>query len=89
MEKYELDFKKMIVSFYEGGKSVNALAAEYKINKVTLYSWINKYKTLELQSGELITIDELKKMKKRIAMIEEEKERLKKCISIFSEKKGK
>ena len=35
MKKYDIEFKKMIVGFYEDGKPVKELSKEYDINEVT------------------------------------------------------
>lgn len=86
MKRYDVEFKKMIVNFYESGKSVNDLSKEYEIHEVTIYSWIKQYKTITLGSGELTNNDDIAKMKKEMAKLREENEVLKKCISIFSVK---
>lgn len=85
-KRYDVEFKKMIVKFYEDGKSVKELTKEYEISEVTLYSWIKKYKTITSDSGDVTTNDDLAKMKKEMAKLREENEVLKKCISIFSVK---
>lgn len=86
MKKYDIEFKKMIVGFYEDGKPVKELSKEYDINEVTLYSWIKQYKTIKRENGDITTNDDIAKMKKEMARLREENEVLKKCISIFSVK---
>jgi len=86
MKRYDVEFKKMIVGFYEDGKLVKELVKEYELSEVTIYSWIKKYKTVTTENGEVTTNDDLAKMKKEMAKLREENEVLKKCISIFSVK---
>ena len=86
MKRYDVEFKKMIVEFYEGGKPVKDLIIEYGISEPTIYSWIKKYRTITTDNGEVTTNEDIAKMKKEMARLREENEVLKKCISIFSVK---
>ncbi len=86
MKQYDIEFKKMIVSFYAEGKTVINLSKEYEISEQTIYSWIKQYRPVSNDNGTTITNDEVAKMKKEMAKLREENEVLKKCISIFSVK---
>lgn len=86
MKRYDVEFKKMIVSFYEEGKAVKELSKEYDISEVTIYSWIKQYRKIVDDNGDITTTDDIAKMKKEMAKLREENEVLKKCISIFSVK---
>jgi Mor family transcriptional regulator len=37
MKRYDVEFKKMIVGFYEDGKPVRELVKEYEISEPTIY----------------------------------------------------
>ncbi|WP_010579579.1 transposase [Liquorilactobacillus vini] len=41
--KYDIDFKKMIVSLYQNGEKVKDLTSEYGISDKNIYAWIKRY----------------------------------------------
>jgi transposase len=59
---------------------------EYGITKVTIYSWIDKKKTVQIKDEEL-TKDDILTLKKRIVELEEENEILKKATAIFAKRR--
>ncbi len=79
-KKFNDDFKQTIIDLYKSGKSVSDLSREYGITKVTIYSWIDKKKVVQVEDEEL-TKDDILFFKKRIAELEEENEILKKQIT--------
>lgn len=74
-KKYDIDFKKMIVSLYQNGEKVKDLTSEYGISDKNIYAWIKHY-TEDKQTG--ISQDEYLKLKKNYQKIQEENEILKK-----------
>ncbi|WP_432376148.1 transposase [Lactiplantibacillus pentosus] len=74
-KKYDIDFKKMIVSLYQNGEKVKDLTSEYGISDKNIYAWIKRY-TEDTQTG--ISQDEYLKLKKNYQKIQEENEILKK-----------
>lgn len=85
-KKFNDDFKQTIIDLYKSGKSVSDLSREYGITKVTIYSWIDKKKVVQVEDEEL-TKDDILFFKKRIAELEEENEILKKATAIFAKRR--
>ena len=86
---YDKEFKLMVVSMYEEGKTVTRLCSDFELNKNTLYSWINNYSThkpIYTNSVETkkISNSEVKQMQKELAELKRENDTLKKCVTIFS-----
>lgn len=79
--KYDIDFKKMIVSLYQNGEKVKNLTSEYGISDKNIYAWIKRY-SKDKQTG--ISQDEYLKLKKAYQKIQEENEILKKVLTIFA-----
>ncbi|MCP9316147.1 transposase [Liquorilactobacillus nagelii] len=79
--KYDIDFKKMIVSLYQNGEKVKDLTSEYGISDKNIYAWIKRY-SKDKQTG--INQDEYLKLKKAYQKIQEENEILKKVLTIFA-----
>lgn len=82
-KKYDIDFKKMIVSLYQNGEKVKDLTSEYGISDKNIYAWIKLYAE-DKQTG--ISQDEYLKLKKNYQKIQEENEILKKVLTIFAKK---
>lgn len=85
-KKFNDDFKQTIVDLYRSGKSVSDLSREYGITKVTIYSWIDNKKEITIDN-ESMSKEEVLKLRKRIAELEEENEILKKATAIFAKKR--
>ena len=82
--KYTEEFKQSIVSLYESGKSSTQICKEYGMSK-----WIKKYTKVQVSETETMTMAEIKKMQKKLALLEEENIILKKAMAIFSRESGK
>lgn len=65
-KKYDIDFKKMIVSLYQNGEKVKDLTSEYGISDKNIYAWIKCYAE-DKQTG--ISQDEYLKLKKNYQKI--------------------
>jgi transposase len=85
-KSYDEEFKKTLVSLYEGGKKLSDLSREYGINESTIRPWIKKYGTVTTSTGETTTNDEILKLKKELKDVQLENEILKKAVAIFSKK---
>jgi transposase len=85
-KSYDEEFKKTLVSLYEGGKKLSELSREYGINESTIRPWIKKYGTVTTSTGETTTNDEISKLKKELKDVQLENEILKKAVAIFSKK---
>ena len=88
--KFSKEFKLDVVNIVKlGEKSVKSLSEELGIHSVTLYSWIRKYEEDKEEAfpgeGNLKASDEeVRKLRKQLADVTEERDILKKAISIFS-----
>ena len=87
--KYTEEFKQSIVSLYESGKSSTQICKEYGMSSSTLHKWIKKYTKVQVSETETMTMAEIKKMQKKLALLEEENIILKKAMAIFSRESGK
>ena len=89
--KYDKEFKATLVELVKSGKSTAELSKEYNIADGTIRRWVREY-TAETgafkDEATLAFEQEIKKLKKQIKNIEEERDILKKAVSIFS-KSGK
>ena len=83
---YDEDFKKMIVELYENKKPVCELKREYGLADATIYRWINEYRKINTETGEITNNHEIKRLKKENLKLKEELEILKKAIAIFTPK---
>ena len=82
--KYSEDFKQSIVSLYNSGKSSTELCKEYGMSSSTIHKWIKKYTEVRVSDTEVLTMSEVKKLQKKLALLEEENIILKKAMAIFA-----
>lgn len=84
VRSYTKEYKKTIVDLFNSGKTYAELSDEYGVPKTTIRQWINKTNNKEntVKSNE-DTVD-IKAIKKKMAMLEQENEILKKALSIFA-----
>ena len=82
--KYSEDFKQSIVSLYNAGKSSTELCKEYGMSSSTIHKWIKKYTEVRVSDTEILTMSEVKKLQKKLALLEEENIILKKAMAIFA-----
>lgn len=85
--KWDTTFKETIVELYIAGTSVQTLSEDYGIAKATIYTWIKNKQTKEEKQNRPELETEHVEMQKEIQRLKKENEILKKCISIFTEKK--
>ena len=89
--RYDQDYKDMIVDLFKSGMSVSEISSEYGIAKSTINGWIKDVKEIKVNENEVMTLKEVKELKKDIARIKEENEILhqrwalaKKAMAIFA-----
>lgn len=82
-EKFDEDFKKMILDLNQSGQSVEELAEQYGIATQTIYRWKKLYTKNEATG---MTEAEILAMKKEMARMQEENTILKKALTIFAQK---
>lgn len=81
--RYEEDFKKSIVEMVKAGRRPDELSKEYGPSTYSIRNWIKKYSPVEV-NGEYISADELKKLRKELAILKEENEILKRAVVLLA-----
>ena len=82
--RYDQEYKDMIVELFKSGMSLAELSSEYSIAKSTINGWIKDVKEIKVDENEVMTLKEVKALKKEMARIKEENEILKKAMAIFA-----
>ena len=82
--RYDQEYKDMIVELFKSGMSLAELSSEYGIAKSTINGWIKDVKEIKVDENEVMTLKEVKALKKEMARIKEENEIFKKAMAIFA-----
>ena len=82
--RYDQEYKDMIVELFKSGMSLAELSSEYGIAKSIINGWIKDVKEIKVDENEVMTLKEVKALKKEMARIKEENEILKKAMAIFA-----
>lgn len=82
--RYDQEYKDMIVELFKSGMSLAELSSEYGIAKSTINGWIKDAKEIKIDENEVMTLKEVKALRKEMARIKEENEILKKAMAIFA-----
>ncbi|KHD13339.1 transposase [Clostridium butyricum] len=82
--RYDQEYKDMIVDLFKSGMSLAELSSEYGIAKSTINGWIKDVKEIKVDEKEVMTLKDVKALKKEMARIKEENEILKKAMAIFA-----
>ena len=82
--RYDQEYKDMIVELFKSGMSLAELSSEYGIAKSTINGWVKDVKEIKVDENEVMTLKEVKALKKEMAKIKEENEILKKAMAIFA-----
>jgi transposase len=83
-KRYDQEYKNMIVDLFKSGMSLPEISSEYGIAKSTINGWIKDVKEIKVDENEVMTLKEVKALKKEMARIKEENEILKKAMAIFA-----
>jgi transposase len=81
--RYESEFKESALQMVENGRSVPSVSQALGISEGLLYTWKSKAKK-KMNSPDKGEEDELKVLRKRMKELEQERDILKKALSIFS-----
>ena len=81
--RYSDEFKKQIVMLYQNGKTYRQLTAEYGVNTNTISEWVRKYSEVKMSDDTVMSAQEVERLRKRNAELEEENIILKKAAAIF------
>ncbi|MBX9139393.1 transposase [Clostridium sp. K12(2020)] len=82
--RYDQEYRDMIVELFKSGMSLAELSSEYGIAKSTINGWIKDVKEIKIDENEVMTLKEVKALRKEMARIKEENEILKKAMAIFA-----
>ena len=82
--RYDEEFKKNALSLLSDGRSVSSVALSLGISKSLLYRWKNADASSSTSAASDEQESEIKALRKRLAELEEERDILKKALSIFS-----
>ena len=86
--KYTTEFKERAVSMViNSDKSIAQIAKDLGLKLTTLYTWVNKAKSADVldvsQTNEQM-FDELKRLKRELAEVKEQRDILKKATAYFA-----
>ena len=91
--RYDQEYKNMIVDLFKSGMNLLEISREYGIAKSTINGWIKDVKEIKIDENEVMTLKEVKALRKEMARIKEENEILhqrralaKKAMAIFATK---
>lgn len=84
INKYTDDFKKSLVMLHQNGKSLAAICKEYEVSSSALNRWVKQYSEVKTENGDVLTMQQIKTLQKKLAALEEENIILKKAIAIFT-----
>ena len=73
-KRYDQEYKNMIVDLFKSGMSLAELNSEYGIAKSTINGWVKDVKEVKIDENEVMTLKEVKALKKEMARIKEENE---------------
>ena len=89
--RYDQEYKDIILELFKSGMSLAELSSEYGIAKSTINGWVKDVKEIKVDENEVMTLKEVKALKKEMARIKEENEILhhrralaKKAMAIFA-----
>ena len=82
--RYDAEFKENALSLLSDGRSISSVASSLGISENLLYNWRSKSKEVKRNSKESELAEELKGLKKQLKEVEQERDILKKALSIFS-----
>jgi transposase len=86
--RYTKEFKDSILKLAEESKEpLVKIANDVGVHPKTLYGWINKEKSSKIQRDEIqeqAVIEEMKQLKKQLALVTQERDILKKAVACFA-----
>ncbi len=80
---YDSEFKEQVLEMHANGRSIRSLAESFGINENLLYKWKRLSKISGVKKYEKES-EEVKDLRKQLKEVEQERDILKKALSIFS-----
>ena len=84
--RFNDDFRKMVVNLHNSGQSVKDLSSEYGVSEVSIYRWIKDFTPVDSSDKDSLTPKEAAEIQKENLKLEQELEILKKAMAIFAKK---
>ena len=81
--KYSEDFKKSLVMLNQNGKTLATICKEYSVSSSALNRWVKLYSEVKTENGDVLTMQQVKVLQKKLAALEEENIILKKAAALF------
>ena len=81
--QYDAEFKANVLQLHENGRTVSSLAESFGINANMIYRWKSQSKEASWVAGSAES-EELKRVRKQLKEVEQERDILKKALGIFS-----
>ena len=91
IKTYSEEFNRDAVALYENsdGASLQQIANDFGVNRITLKNWINKYGAHVSTSANETTVlseaEQIRQLKKENALLREERDILRKAAKYFAE----
>ncbi|GAK31608.1 transposase [Weissella oryzae SG25] len=82
--RYDDEFKQNLVNLHSSGKTLAQLTKEYGVSSSALSKWVRQFSEVKLDNNQVLTAQQVKRLQKRNALLEEENLILKKAIAIFT-----
>jgi len=86
--KYNTEFKERAVSMViSSEKTIPQIAKDLGVKVTTLYTWVSKAKSVDVKTNSQTheqMFDELKRLKKELAEVKEQRDILKKATAYFA-----
>ncbi|KHD13719.1 hypothetical protein AWN73_19865 [Clostridium butyricum] len=76
VKSYTQEYKNTIVDLFNSGKTYAEISNEYGVPKTTVRQWVNKTNNKENNDKANENVADIKAMKKKMAMLEQENELL-------------
>ena len=83
-KRYSQEFKDTLLDFYHSGQFVTQISKKYGVVPATIYKWIDLYSKFNESS---VSKADFLELKRQLAKVKEERDILKKVLTIFAEKK--
>lgn len=80
---YDAEFKKNALQMVANGRSVSEVCKALGIKEGLLYTWKSKAKKISTTTNKT-EVDRIKELEKKLQQVEQERDILKKALSIFS-----
>ena len=81
--RYTDEHKKNILALHENGKNYAQIKKEFGISSSTIIEWKKKFSEVKLSDDTVLTAQQIERLRKRNAELEEENIILKKAAAIF------